>query len=108
VDPVRVKVYGLVSLTRRRYLYQAAMGGFFLLLVFISWIVFWPDLGERLAKLPRTPWIVSVGAVLAATPWILLTLVLFKCVEMYFVLRRFAEKEAEAQKKQTAKASGGR
>ena len=108
MDPVRVKVYGLFSLTRRTYLIQAAMGGFFLLVVLIGWFVFWPELAERLAKIQRTPWTFSVGAILGATPWILLGVLVFKLTEMFFVLRCFREKEIEAQQKQHAKANGGR
>ena len=53
-EPVRVKVYGLFPLTRRRYLWQAAFGGFSLVLVLVLWLAVWPTIeAAREAKPAR-------------------------------------------------------
>jgi hypothetical protein len=95
---VRVKVYGLFPLTRRRYLWQAAFGGLGLSLLFAVWLAAWPQIAERLPHVRLDPWAAAVVAVVAQTPWILLALALFKAVEMWFVLRLFAVREAEQRK----------
>ena len=48
VEPVRVKVYGLFSLTKRRYLTQAVAGVVFAALIFAGLVV-------RLAAAARPP-----------------------------------------------------
>ena len=95
VDPVRVKVYGLFPLTRRRYLFQAACGGVCFVALFVAWWLYGPELSERLGKMKQTTWVVLVHHVLVAAPWVLLGVAAIKFVEMYFVLRRFAVKETQ-------------
>src|SRR6476659_9227716 len=41
VEPVRVKVYGLFSRTRRRYLIEAVTGAGFGLILFVAWWLGW-------------------------------------------------------------------
>jgi hypothetical protein len=93
-EPVRVKVYGLFSLTRRRYLKQAVAGGFYLCVLLAAWWLGWPVLRERLARgeLPRA--MALTVAILDNGPLILLAAALYKAAEVYFVLRLFARKEA--------------
>ena len=98
MEPVRVKVYGLVPLTRRRYLIQAAFGLVCLAGLLVLWWLYWPELNDRLSKVTRTALAEVVYLTLANTPWILLGVLALKLVEMAFVLRRFACKEAEARR----------
>jgi hypothetical protein len=105
MEPVRVKVYGLFWRTRQRYLLDSAIGLAALLAIFIAWFPCWPPLKERIATIEKfrlekgesglpTYMLVTV-AVLDVLPWILTATALFKCLEMYIVLRTFARKEAE-------------
>jgi hypothetical protein len=91
VEPVRVKVYGLFSLTKRRYLTQAVTGGVFVLLIFAGWWFGWPPLRDRLthAEAPASAFRDLLLAVLNNMPWILLALLVYKAIEVFFVLRAF-------------------
>jgi hypothetical protein len=97
VEPVRVKVYGLFSRTRRRYLIEAATGAVFGLLLFAAWWLGWPHLRQRLVNLDLPPLLRLIVAVLDRTPWILLGAALWKGMEVLLVLRAFAHKEARIQ-----------
>jgi hypothetical protein len=95
VEPVRVKVYGLFSLTRRRYLTQAVSGVVFVGLIFTGWWFGWPPLRDRLTRVeaPESAFRDLLVAVLNNVPWILLALVVYKAIEVFFVLRAFARRD---------------
>jgi hypothetical protein len=98
VEPIRVKVYGLVARTRGRYLFESALALGFTAVLFVAWWLGWPLLRDRLEKhqaegLPATVQVVRV--VLEWAPWILLGALAIKLVEMVIVLRRFASKDLE-------------
>ena len=101
--PVRVKVYGFVSQTRRRYILQSIFGLGYGIALLILWWKLWPTYRQNLLRadldLP-THMIVTV-AVLNQLPWILLSAAAIKGFEMWIVLRRFAQKEAEQLAKAT-------
>ena len=103
MEPIRVKVYGLVSQTRRRYVLQSIFGLGYGVALLILWWKLWPGMRENLTRpdlqLP-THMIVTV-AVLNELPWILLIVAAIKAFEMWIVLRRFAQKEAEQLAKAT-------
>ncbi len=99
MDPVRVKVYGLFSLTRKTYLAQAATGGVFLVATLIAWWVIWPDLSLRYQKLHPQGILRLIVDTLNRVPMILLVVSGLKIIEIYFVLRTFARKEAALQAK---------
>jgi hypothetical protein len=94
VEPVRVKVYGLFSRTRRRYLIDAAIGTIFGLFLLVAWWLGWPILRQRLATLTLPPLLQVTVAVLDATPWILLGAAVYKGMEVLLVWRLFARKES--------------
>jgi hypothetical protein len=94
MEPVKLKLYGFLTLTRRRYVGQLV----FALLVEVAllglWWLRWPAERERLAKNPAPPvsdWLRAGGEVL---PWVLLGVTAAQVVEAVVVLRRFARKEA--------------
>jgi hypothetical protein len=105
MEPVRVKVYGLFSWTRKRYLVDCAIEFAALLVVFIAWFPSWPPLKERLDLIEKAhiakgepghpTYMLFMFAVLDVLPWLLTAMALFKCLEMFLVLRCFARKEAE-------------
>ena len=92
MEPVRVKVYGLFSLTKRRYLAQAVSGVVFAVLIFAGWWFGWPPLRDRLtrAEAPASAFRDLLVAVLDNVPWILLAVLAYKGIEVFFVLRAFA------------------
>ena len=98
MGPVRVKVYGLFPLSRRRYLFQAACGAVCWVALFVVWWMFGPELNERLMKVKQTTWVAIVRSVLVAAPWILVGVAVLKLVEMTIVLRYFAAKEAAGER----------
>ena len=94
MEPVRIKVYGLFPRTRRRYVIEAAIGAAFALLLFAAWWFGWPQLRQRLVHLDLPPLLRWTVAILDRTPSILLAAALWKGMEVLFVLRSFARKEA--------------
>ena len=95
MEPARVKVYGLFSLTKRRYLGQAAAGVIFVAILFVVWWFGWPPLRDRLmrAEVPASAFRDFLVAVLNNVPWILLGVLVYKAAEVFFVLRAFARRD---------------
>ncbi len=96
MEPVRVKLYGLFSMTKRRYVFQAAASVVGAVLVLVGWYFAWPGLRPRLTRpdLPASTFRTLIVAVMDAVPWILLTALAYQAAEVYLVLRAFARKEA--------------
>jgi hypothetical protein len=89
--PVRVKVYGLISLTRRTYLILQAIG---LGVVVPGVLALW-WLCPRPAPVQGAFWPNAFVRLLDLVPWMCLLIVVAESVETVLVLRRFARKEAE-------------
>jgi hypothetical protein len=96
VDPVRVKVYGVFPMTRRRYLAQLGFAAVFLVVVLAGWWALWPRMEQRLQDVTLPPAPAAAVAVLRRVPWILLAAAALQAVEAAFVLRRFRAKGAAA------------
>ena len=94
MEPVRVKVYGLFALTKRRYLTQAVAGVVFACVILVGWWFGWPPLRDRLTRHELPAAMGLIVAVLNNAPWIVLAAVAFKLIEVFFVLRAFARKES--------------
>jgi hypothetical protein len=96
-EPVRVKLYGLFSRTRRRYVVGSILELGYAAALLIVWVLAWPHywaiLKGRGDQLP-TSMMVTV-AVLKNLPLIMVAAVAIKAFEMWIVLRLFARKEAE-------------
>lgn len=94
MDPVRIKLYGLVSMTRRRYVAQLAAFLGLAVVGLVGWWLFWPQARTRMAAEPDAAVLRAMSAGMEWFPWVVLGLVAVQLVEAYFVLRRFRAKEA--------------
>jgi hypothetical protein len=94
VEPVRVKLYGLVWMTRRRYLFQVALAGLLLVVLLAVWLVHWLRLGELERSLQLPPSVEWVITLLDLLPCIVAILVALQITEAAFVLRAFAREQA--------------
>jgi hypothetical protein len=98
MEPVRVKMYGLFSLTKRRYLTQAVVGVVVVVLALVGWWFASPFIRGPLARPDLPPSVAATAvtyvAVWDSVPWILLAALAFKAVEVAVVLRIFGRKEA--------------
>src|SRR5262245_4809503 len=94
MEPVKLKLYGFLTLTRRRYVGQLVFALVAAVGLLALWWLRWPVERERLTNNPAPPlsdWLLAAGA---ALPWVLLAVVAVQAVEAVVVLRRFAQKEA--------------
>jgi hypothetical protein len=89
--PIRIKLYGLVSVTRCGYLVQLVLVVFLLAVLIGVWL-----------RLPRTPDLrdpppefVRLLTLLSYLPWVVLVIAVLVAVEAFVVLRRFAREEAK-------------
>jgi hypothetical protein len=95
-EAVRIKVYGLFELTRRRYLIQAGCGALCIVGLLLAWWLGWPALRARLRRVDLPPVMVVVSQVLEHAPWVLIGAAVYKAVELVVVLRLFARKARAA------------
>ena len=101
MEPVRVKVYGLVSMTRRGYLMQLA-GAVTLVLVLLAFhYLRWPEVRPDATKV-RGQFQRYVIAFFDHVHWIAAVIAVLLALEAWLVLRRFARKEAERVSKPPA------
>jgi hypothetical protein len=101
MPPIRVKLYGLFALTKRRYLYQQAVAvGLTLVLLFVWYRMpgreaFAPAPGQESPRVPADlEWLFWLTDKI---PWIVGVLLTAIAAETYVVLRIFARKEVEQQ-----------
>jgi hypothetical protein len=114
MEPVQVKLYGLFKRTRKRYLIDAVLGLATLAAMFIAWFPLWPILFARIEKgrqnlgwVEHPGWMKVIIVFLDVLPWILAAAALFKCLEMFLVLRCFARKEGERARQGTGPKPSG-
>jgi hypothetical protein len=88
--PIRIKLYGLVSVTKRSYLVQLAVVIVLLAVLLGVWMRL-PS-GAELRDLP--PEYVRLLTALSYLPWVVLACALLVAAEAFVVLRRFAREEA--------------
>jgi hypothetical protein len=93
VEPVRIKLYGLFSMTRRRYIAQLIVFGLLLVVVLSAWFIRWLAIRDSIQNLnnPSLDWVVTL---LDLTPWFVLIVAVLQVIEAWFVLRAFARKQA--------------
>src|SRR5438874_6186377 len=93
MQKVRVKVYGLFSLTKRTYLVLQGLGFALVVVVFTLGLSLPRPKPARGEHLP--PLAVAVLRLLDLLPWLALLFLLAGTTETWIVLKKFARKEAE-------------
>jgi hypothetical protein len=95
MPPVRVKVYGLFRMTRRTYL---ALQSLFLVVVATAVAVglWWPRKTLTAGNLTQRQKVFLL--MLDMLPWVALVFLLLGGLETWLILRRFARKQAEADR----------
>ncbi len=113
MEPVRIKYYGLLWMTKRAYLIATALGALFLVLAcgFFFWVC-WTTIGSLppwhwLWEPPPRPALNFGGWVFNYFYWIILVGVFLETIDIVVVLRRFAQKEAERLRTQARSAGEG-
>jgi hypothetical protein len=96
MPPVRLKLYGLLAVTRRGYLLQLAVAATLLAGLLAVWLRMPGEPPGRGAP-PDSPLLTFVRNLLDHLPWIVLGLGLLVALEAVIVLRRFAQLEAAQQ-----------
>jgi TRAP-type C4-dicarboxylate transport system permease small subunit len=95
-EPVRVRLYGLVSLTKRRYLAQLAVAVVLAAGLMALWYFRWPTVRRTLLA-AQTPLMDRAVDFWDAAPWVIGALAALQAVEAFFVLRALRQKEAEVR-----------
>lgn len=97
VEPVRIKLYGLFWRTRRGYVVQSIVELIYAAGLLLIWLLKWRSFRDQLMlqEMDHATYILVILAVLNEVPWILLIAVTIKIIEMWIILRRFAEKQAQ-------------
>ena len=93
--PVRVKLYGFYSTTKRRYVAQVVFAAVLIALLLAGWTYYRISLRERLQGIDVRA-ADQIVAVWDLVPWVVLGIAALQAIEAYFVLRAFARKQAEA------------
>jgi len=93
MKPVRVKVYGLIPLTRRTYLVLQCVGLAVVVAAFAVGVCLARPAPPPGGELP--PFAAALVLLLDILPWLALLFLLAGLLETWFVLRKFARKEAE-------------
>ncbi|MGL4554151.1 MAG: hypothetical protein ACRC33_23555 [Gemmataceae bacterium] len=91
--PASVRLYGLVPMTRRRYVFQLVFAGMLAASLLVAWWLTWEHARRQLVASAAAGWLVRL---LDAAPWLILGACALQAVEAWFVFRALARKEREA------------
>jgi hypothetical protein len=96
--PIRIKLYGLISVTRRGYLTQLVLAAFLLAGLFGMWLYLRARINPAAG-----PEVARIRELFDYVPWVALAIAVLYAIEATIVLRRFAREEARrrAQPPQT-------
>ena len=95
MTPVRVKLYCLIPITRRRYLIQLVVALVLSAALLIAWWLYWPGVRASLES-SRSDVLDRVVSFWNVAPWVIAGIVVVQLIEAWVVLRRFRRKVAEA------------
>ena len=95
--PIRIKLYGIFSVTRRGYVAQLVIAA----LLLIGWVGMWLYL-RRNTNPADDPAVARIRQFFDWIPWLALAIAILYAIEAYFVFRRFAREEARRRTQQPA------
>ena len=87
--PIRIKLYGLVSVTKRSYITQLVLAGVLLAGLIGMWLYLRARINPAIS-----PAVAQVREVFDYIPWVALAIAVLYVIEATIVLRRFAHEEA--------------
>ena len=99
MTPVRVKLYGLIPITRRRYVAQFVFALVLSATLLLAWWLFWPRVRGSL-EASRSEVMDGVIRFWNVAPYFILGIVVLQLIEAWIVLRRFRRKQAEGTPKE--------
>ena len=94
MTPVRVKLYGLIPITRRRYLTQFVVALVLSAALLLAWWLYWPAVRGSL-EASRSDVLDGVVRFWNVAPYFILGIVALQLIEAWVVLGRFRRKESE-------------
>ena len=94
MTPVRVKLYGMIPITRRRYVKQLVVALVLSSALLLAWWLYWPNVRGSL-EASRSDVLDGVVRFWNVAPYLILGMVVLQGIEAWVVLRRFRRKEAE-------------
>jgi hypothetical protein len=86
--PIRIKLYGLFSITRRGYITQLVLAGIMLVALIGMWLYLRQKINPALS-----PDVARIREVFDYIPWVALAIAVLYVIEAVIVLRRFAREE---------------
>jgi hypothetical protein len=87
--PIRIKLYGLFSVTKRGYITQLVLAGILLVALIGMWLYIRGRINPAIS-----PEIARIRDLFDYIPWVALIVAVLYVIEAVFVLRRFAREEA--------------
>ena len=97
MTPVRVKLYGLIPITRRRYLTQFVVALVLSAALLLARWLYWPTV-RRTLEAARSDALDAVIRFWDLAPYLIAGIVVLQLIEAWIVLRRFGRIEAEQKK----------
>lgn len=95
MTPVRVKLYGLIPITRKRYLIQVGFALFLAAVLLVAWFLYWPTVRNSL-RAANSPTLDRIVVFWNLAPVVVGSIVVLQAIEAWIVLRLFARKSAAA------------
>jgi hypothetical protein len=93
--PTRIKLYGLISVTRRGYITQLVLAGILLAALLGMWLYLRAKISPAVS-----PEVARIREVFDYIPWVALGIAVLYAIEAVIVLRRFAREEAARRRAQ--------
>ena len=97
MTPVRVKLYGLIPITRRRYITQFVIALVLSAALLLAWWLYWPRVRLSL-EAARSDALDAIIRFWDFAAYFIIGIAALQAVEAWVVLRQFGRKEAERAK----------
>jgi hypothetical protein len=95
--PIRIRLYGFMTVTRRGYITQLVLAAVMLAGLIVMWVYFRRDIDPSFS-----PAVARIRVIFDYLPWVVLVIAVLYVIEATVVLRRFAREEARRRAQQPA------